>query len=73
MYKVCAVVFSERSGHAGLTFSLALILYMSQHFYQKGFNRQFHLICIGLMLFSVFISMGFTDELSMVTEMYEVS
>ncbi len=30
MYKVCAVVFNERSGHAGLTFSLALILYMSQ-------------------------------------------
>ena len=32
MYKVCAVVFSERSGHAGLTFSLALILYMSRNF-----------------------------------------
>ena len=32
MYKVCAVVFNERSGHAGLTFSLALILYMSLYF-----------------------------------------
>ncbi|MDE0086269.1 MAG: CehA/McbA family metallohydrolase [Candidatus Poribacteria bacterium] len=37
-------------------------------FIKKGFNRQFHLICIGLMLFSIFISVGFTDELSIVTE-----
>ncbi len=35
MYKVCAVAFNERSGHAGLTFSLALILYMSQDFIHK--------------------------------------
>lgn len=37
-------------------------------FIKKGFNRQFHLMCIGLMLFSVFISVGFTDELSIVAE-----
>ncbi|MDE0316769.1 MAG: CehA/McbA family metallohydrolase [Candidatus Poribacteria bacterium] len=37
-------------------------------FIKKGFNRQFHLICIGLMLLSVFMPVGFTDELSIVTE-----
>ncbi|MDE0482441.1 MAG: CehA/McbA family metallohydrolase [Candidatus Poribacteria bacterium] len=37
-------------------------------FIKKGFNRQSHLICIGLMLLSVFIPVGFTDELSIVTE-----
>ena len=37
-------------------------------FIKKGFNRQFHLICMGLMLFSIFISVGFADELPQVTE-----
>ncbi len=37
-------------------------------FNKKGFNRQFHLICIGLMLFSVFMPIGSTDELSIVTD-----
>ena len=41
MYKVCAVVFNERSGHAGLTFSLALILYMSRELYFIGCYVQY--------------------------------
>ena len=35
---------------------------------EKGISRPFYFIITSLMLFSVFISVGFTDELSIVTE-----
>ena len=37
-------------------------------FIRKRFNRQFNLICIGCMLFLTFTSVGFTDELELVTD-----
>ena len=37
-------------------------------FKKKEFNNQFQLICIGCMLFLTFTSVGFTDELELVTD-----
>ncbi len=67
---VCAVVFNERSGHGGLTFSLALILYMSQNMY---FTQKLAYIIIGcLFACTMFIGCG-ADTDSDVAEIVRIN